>query len=101
MSSFALDHLDDDSSGAGIRGKDRPQSISVERTGSRLALAAVSLRSPGSTDPIELRQEFLVCRHSAGERDSHQFFLGFTGEEAKSRVDIADDVAGSLHCGHR
>ena len=50
---------------------------------------------------VEQRHAFVPFRQHFAERYSDELFRGFIQQAAKGGVEIAHDVAGSLHRGHR
>ena len=97
-----LCHLNHYSNAAAIGGKNWPHDIRpIVTMGIGIFLAGVDFGLSGLVNPVKKRQIFLSCWRGAGERISDQIFPGFTDEEAKGGVDIADDVIGALHRSHR
>ena len=50
---------------------------------------------------VEQRHTFVLLRQHFAERFSDELSRGLIHQAAKGGVDIAHDVAGSLHRGHR
>ena len=52
----------------------------------------------GPENAVKQQETFISCRHNFGEGLSDQFFLRLVDEATKGRVDVADNVAGTLDC---
>ena len=66
-----------------------------------LFLFRVAFGVSRAKNAVEQRHACAPFRQHLAERYSDELFRGFIQQAAKGGVDIAHDVAGSLHCGHR
>ena len=96
-----LGHLNHHSHGAFVR-QHRPHRISPEdRMRFGMLLFCVAFGFSGAENAVEQRHTSVLFRQHFGERFSDELFRGFIHQATKSGVDIAYDMAGSLHRSHR